>query len=535
MRMRRITVEVRVCNLLSIVAGVVLALTGTLEPGAWAQQEAGTSSLAAGGSKQGWQLHPSLSVGEHFSDNIFLAARGLEQSEWTTRINPAIRISGNSARLRLNANYAPELIHRTNLNTTEVFQFFDATGYGELVSRTLFVDARAAVSQQNVSLLAPQADSNINANSNRTTVRRYSVSPYLHHEFGPNAVGELRLTNDAVRAGANRGGVVSSTSNKIDASISSGPAYKLLTWNFTLTKARINYDVSAQRIDQQRMSAMVGSLLTPEVRLVGNVGYENSGYPSATGQELKGAFWEVGPEWTPSQRTRLSATYGRRYFGASRALHFEHRARRAVWGFDYSEGATTVRSNILLQAPSVLAVLVDTQLRNDPQFQDPIVRQTEVQRIVAATPTANVAEPVNFLTDALFLDKRLQGTVGIEGLKNRLITSVFTSNRSPLSSGTGAGADFAAAQTVRQTGASMSWTLRTTPTLTSNLNIAASRNSFSALNRTDRVLTVRWSLTKQFDPRVTGSFNLGRQQIDYNPSASNYRETSSSVTLAVRY
>jgi uncharacterized protein (PEP-CTERM system associated) len=474
-------------------------------------------------------------VSEHFSDNIFLAAKGLEQSEWTTRINPAIGISGNSARLRFNANYAPELIHRTNLNTTDVFQFFDASGHGELVSRALFVDARAGVSQQNTSLLAPQADNNVNANPNRTTVRRYSISPYLHREFGTNAVGEVRLTNDAVHAGANSGSASGSISNKFDASVSSGSAYKLLTWNFALTKAHIVYDISGQKVDQQRISATIGSLLTPEVRLIGNVGYEHSGYPSTTGQELKGVFWAVGPEWTPSSRTRMSATFGHRYFGASRALHFEHRARRAVWGLDYSESATTVRNNILLQAPSALAVLVDAQLRNDPQFQDPIARQAEVQRIVAATPTANVTEPVNFLTDALFLDKRLQGTVGMEGIRNRVTTSLFTSSRNPLSSGSGLGADFKATQTVRQTGASLSWTFRFTQTLMSNLNVAASRNSFGDLNRTDHVMTVRWSMTKQFDPRVTGSFNLGRQQINSNPSTSSYRENSTSVTLAVRY
>lgn len=499
------------------------------------QASAGIGTRPDGSAKLGWEIHPSLSVSEHFSDNVFLAARGLEQSEWTTRITPAVRIVGNSARLRLNLNYAPELIHRVNLNTNDMFQFLDATGYGELVSRLLFIDARAGISQQNVSLLAPQADSNVNANPNRTTVRRYSVSPYLHHEFGGSAVGEFRLTSDAVRTNANGGGIVGSTSNKIDASISSGPAYKLLTWNFALSKARIKYDVSGQKIEQERVSASAGSLLTPEIRLIGNVGYEDSGYPSTSGRELKGVFWEIGPEWTPSSRTRITAAFGHRYFGASRAFHLEHRTRRSVWGLDYSESSTTARNNILLQSPSALALLVDAQLRNDPQFQDPVARQAEVQRIVAATPTANVAEPVNFLTETLFLDKRLQGTVGIEGVRNRVTGSLFTSTRTPLFTGSTLGADFTAAQTVRQTGASLVWTFRSTPAVTSNFNLAIGRNAFAALNRTDHVLTVRWSLSKQFSPRVSGSFNLGRQQIDYTPAAANYRENSASVALTVRY
>jgi uncharacterized protein (PEP-CTERM system associated) len=190
----------------------------------------------------------------------------------------------------------------------------------------------------------------------------------------------------------------------------------------------------------------------------------------------------------------------------------------------------------LVQVPSLLAVLTDVQLRNDPRFQDPLVRQAEVQNRVAATPDASLTNAVNFLTDSLFRDKRLAGTLGIEGVRNTLLTSVYTSNRIPLSSGTRESADFIAGQTVKQAGASVSWTYRMNETLTSNLRLAAGRNSFGSLNRTDRITTLRWSLTKRFDPRLTGSVDLGRQQIDYTPAtAGNYQENSIAVTLGLRY
>lgn len=519
-----------------VLAGSVVALLGLVRGNAWPQDLSAAVARARGTGTQGWQIRPSLSVSEHFSDNVFLASPGFERAEWTTRVSPSVSISGNSPRLRLNLLYSPELLYRANQSLTDVFHFLDANGNMELLPRTIFVDLRAAVSQQSISLLGPQPDNNINTTANRTTVKRYSISPYVSHAFGVDAVGELRLTNDAVRPSITSVGLSTSTSNRIEATLASGPAFKRTTWNLALSKARITYEEAGQKVNAESASVKIAPLVMPDTRLVGTFGYEDSGYPSTSGQQLKGTFWSVGPEWTPSPRTRVSAALGRRYFGSSRALQIDHRARHSVWTLEYSDHVTTARANLLTQAPSLLAALIDADLRNNPQFQDPQVRQAEVQNRVAATPNAGLTNAVNFLTDSLFQDKRLAGTIAIEGIRNTLLNNIYTSNRIPLSTGTGQSADFIAGQTVKQTGVSTSWTYRLNETLTSNLRLAVARNSFSSLNRKDRVTTLRWSLSKRFDPRLTGSVDLGRQQIDYAPAtAGNYQENSIAVTLGLRY
>jgi uncharacterized protein (PEP-CTERM system associated) len=520
-------------------AGFPLALIG-LQASAWAQ-ETDSSLRARSRDTQGWQIRPSLSVSESFSDNVALTSPAFARNEWTTSVRPSILVSGNSARLRLNAVYTPELLTRIVENTTGISHFLNAGGQAELLAYTVFVDFKGNVSQQNISLLGPQADSNINATANRTSVRTFSVSPFLRYEFGADATGELRLTRDANYIGGgsgisgNTGAVSSSTSNRIDTTLTSGPAYRLLTWNLALSKSNVDYRETNQRIDAERVSAAVGRLVGQDFRLNANIGYEDSGYPDSFGQKLKGAFWSIGPEWAPSPRTRMSATYGRQYFGPSRAFHFDHRTRLTVWGLDYSESVTTTRYNQTVQVPSPLAVQTDALLRNDPQFQDPIVRQAEVQNRIAATPQANLTEPLNFLTNALFLEKRLQGTLGNQGLTNSFLGSLFMSNRNALSSGAGVGTDFGATQSVKQSGVSLSWNARLTETRVSILNFAALRSSFGRLDRTDRTVVLRWSLTEQFTPRVTGSVILGRRKNDSNEPASIYQENSVSVTLGLRH
>jgi len=171
-----------------------------LQP-SWAQEANTTDLRGTVGGTQAWQISPSLSVSEHYSDNVSLSPAGLERKEWTTRLRPAVSISHNSSRLHLGVTYAPELLYRANQGATDISHFLNAIGNAELWSRTFFVDLSAGVSQQNTSLLGQQADSNLNTTTNRVTVRRYSISPYISHEFGVAAIGEIRLTTDSVRFG----------------------------------------------------------------------------------------------------------------------------------------------------------------------------------------------------------------------------------------------------------------------------------------------------------------------------------------------
>ena len=517
---------------------LTIAITMLLRSPAWAQDASayqgatgpqGASGTQTASGSQGWRVTPSLSVGEHYSDNVSLAPAGSQRSEWTTRINPAVSLTGNSARLRLTANYSPEFLYRAQQGTTDISHYLNVLGNAELFSRTLFLDVQAGITQQNVSLLGPQAESNINTTNNRTTTKTYSVSPYLRHEFGVDAIGELRFTHDALNYGGNSGAVSSSTSERIDAKLGSGPAYKLFVWNIALSKSHVEYSQSGQKIDAQSYSLSGGRLITPDLRLNASYGYEDSGYPSTAGQDLAGSFWSVGPEWTPTERTRISASFGRRYYGPSRALSISHRASLAFLGVDYSESVTNTRNNFTAAISDTSSATAICQAF----FPDPAKRPpqcvTDISRLLTV--------PVDFLTDSLFLEKRFQTNFGIQGLANTVTASVFSSNRRSITTGTSGGVagDFNSNLNVKQTGASVTWASRLTQALASNATLSVTRNTFDGQNRTDRLTAFRVGLTKEFNPKLSGALTLGRVKSDSSAASTSYTENSASATLGMKF
>lgn len=486
--------------------------------GVWAQ---------AAPSLQGWRVSPALTVSESFTDNVSLGPAGSERSEWVTTISPGVSVVGSSARLRLNASYSPQLIYRAHQGTTDIAHYLNATGNAELLSRTLFLDFRSSVSQQNVSLLGPQSDSNVNTTNNRTTTKTYGISPYLRHEFGADAIGELRFTHDAVHYGSNSGAASSSTSERIDAKLGSGPSYKLFTWNIALSQSHVEYSQNGQKIDGQNYTFSAGRLITPDLRVNASYGYEDSGYPSTSGQALSGTFWNVGPEWTPSDRTRIAATFGRRYYGPSRSFSASHRAKLAFVGVDYSESVTTTRNNQSI--PVTDTVLANAICQNVDATQRPACLSF-FSRLLTV--------PVDFFTEALFLEKRLQANFGIYGALNTISANVFSSNRSSISTATAVGlvGDFNSSLNIKQTGAAMSWAVTLSPTLRSNTSLSLTRNTFSGQNRTDRLMAVRVGLTKEFTPKLSGAFTIGRVKSDSSAgAASSYIENSASATLGLKF
>ena len=262
------------------------------------------STQTPGAGQRQWEIVPLFSVQETATDNVRLQPPGSERSDLVTELRPGVTINGNGARLRFNATYIPDFVYRAQEGSNDVFHNLNATGNAELVRQLLFVDTRANVFQSNVALFGPQADSNVNNTNNRTTVRTFLLSPYLRHDFGSNAQGEARYSFSTLNSGSTgNANLTNSDANRIDARLSSGPAYKLQTWNLTYSKEHIDYTQTHQNIDTEMVSAYGRRLITPELGLQATVGYEDDDYGIAANSP-KGKFWSVGPDWEPTPRTR---------------------------------------------------------------------------------------------------------------------------------------------------------------------------------------------------------------------------------------
>jgi len=318
-----------------------------------------------------WDIVPRLTVQESYTDNVGLAPEGFERGEFVTQVRPGVSIRGGGPRLRLNADYSADLIYRSQQESREVRHRLNADGRAEVLHQLFFVDASASVSQQNISLTGPQAQSNINTTGNLADVSSFQVSPYLRHTFGASAQGEARYTYSRVTTDATNS-LSNSNSNRVDLRLSSGPAYKLYTWNLAYNREVISYAQSQQPdVTTQTITAGGRRLITPQLYLTSSIGYEDADYLSI-GEPPQGFFWNTGFEYTPTDRTRIAASTGRRYFGKNNFFQFNHRTRLTVWTAGYSEGVTTTRTQFLLPSIMSTADYIDTLFLT--QFPDPVLR-----------------------------------------------------------------------------------------------------------------------------------------------------------------
>lgn len=482
-----------------------------------------------------WDIVPTLRVEETYTDNVTLAPDALKQSDWVTQVTPGISVNATGARLRFNLAYAAEGVYRAREESNELNHRLNAFANAELARQLLFVDTGASIDRVNISLQGPLTESNVNRTGNRATARTAFVSPYLLRDFGSAVRGEARFTYSVWDSSGATAGVLDSEANRIDMRLASGPAYKLLTWNLAYNSETINYKSQQQDTTTEVITANARRLITSTVGLLAKVGYENYDYREI-GPSSKGSTWSAGLDWTPTPRTHLAATAGHRFYGDAYSLDFRHRTRLTTWSAGYSEDVTSTRSQFFVPATTSTAGFLDPLFLS--QFPDPVARQKAVEQFIARTGLPpSLSTPLNFFTNQLFVVKRWQATAGLLGVKNVLIANVFKETREVLVGSvvlpsTG---DFAASNTIRQTGTSLLWNWRVTARNAWTLGAGYTRNEFPDIARVDDLTEIRMGLTRQFQPRLSGSLNYRRQQNDSNQSASSYTENAVFATLQMRF
>ena len=493
-----------------------------------------------------WKISPSLNLKETYTDNVKLAAPGLEKSELITQINPGISLTGTGPRLKLNASYQMQnLVYAEESSHNTMNHMLNANANAELVDDLFFLDGRAAISQQNISLLGPQAADNVHTTGNLTEVQTYSVSPYLRHKFSNYASTEVRYTHDEVSTGGS--GLSNSQADRIQVSLNSGSAFKTLGWGLNYSSGKTSYANTANThppaIDTEVLSGNLSYPVTTKFRLTATGGYEKNNYISI-GEKPEGSFWSAGFSWAPSATTSVDASAGRRFFGDTYSIAASHRTRLTTWKLGYSEDVTSSRSQFLIPATIDTASFLDQLLAaTNPAWAtaDPVLRQQLVDAYIQSNglPTA-LAESVNYLTNRFFLQKRLQASVAVTGAKNTLVLSLFHVTRDAQTSQTQdttlfGSSTLALTDSTKQVGGNAFFSWRMGPRTSANINAGYTRNSYPSLGRTDNDKTIRLSLTRQFQPKLNGSVELRRMQRDSSQDGSDYSENALTAGLSMRF
>lgn len=490
---------------------------------------AAVAMLAAGCAQAAeWSFTPTLDLRETYTDNVRLQAQG--KSDFVTQVTPGLGVKAKGPDLTLNANVGVQETYYGNHNAgSSLLNLGRADLKARLADNLLYLDSAASVSQQTISAFGPQPVDNTNGGDRTSTVRTTRVSPYLSHKFGQLASAELRYARESVNASS--GGLASSNTDELSFKADSGPAYHLIGWGLQASDRTTHYS-GQNRVALQNILGRLSYLLAPRLRLVGTLGHDSNDY-SVTNQATSGYSWSGGVEWKVSQRTSLNASLGHKYYGNTYALTASTRSRMANWMLSYAEDVTTTPAQFSLPVTSDTASFLDKLL--SASITDPTARAAAVANMIRqGNLPASLDSSINSFTNTVFLQKRLQASVLLSGVRTTLLLSVFDVERQPFSNN-GLGSLVGSANDhTEQLGASAVLSRRLSERVRMNGSLAATRVKSLTSGRVDNTQTLRLGLTRQLTPDVQGTVELRRNQGQSTQSGVAYRENAISAFLNMK-
>ena len=391
-----------------------------------------------------WTILPRLTLGEIYSDNIYLDDDNKE-GDLITEITPGINISGRSARLEAELDYQMQgLLFISNTDESSIAQQLEARATAEITDNFFFVDATSRIGQSIVDSSRTVSRNNYNAAGNQTTFYAYGLSPYIRPHFGGYADGTFRYALNLVFYDDDAS---NSVENRFDANLVSGRKFGPLSWS-------ANYvfdDVDRNKTSDARFQNADGEaryFISSKFSLVAQAGWADNDYDTSD-QIENGTYWAVGGFFQPSRyyslealtgynldtatvgvypgrRTSLQVTYRDRKVGLNNGEAwfgtFRHRTRRTNWNANYTEDTTTQQQLQLGEGGfSFQGVDPETGDTNpNPQPGD----------LVVIVPTG----PIDSLTNEVVERKRGSGSVGMKTGKTGLLFTVFSQKRKYLTS-----------------------------------------------------------------------------------------------------
>ena len=354
------------------------------------------ATIAAAGD---WRIIPRFSLSESVTDNVTLVDRG-ESADLITQVTPGVSVRGTSARLESNIDYnLQRIIYADNSDFDQSNHQLQGDTSLEIVKNWLYFDSRSTVSQQlidntgiisrdNRSWHSSRGDLR-SQNSNRSDVVTYEFAPSIKHRFGSWANAELSYSNLTVDyTSETAGGRGSSKEDEFNIRLASGEKIARFPVTLTFESRTVDFD-SGRKDEYDRLNSSVSYVVNRKLRVTGTGGFEDNSSMFSNGRS-SGPSWSVGGTWTPSPRTSISGSWGRRAFGDTFDVSADYRRRRWRVNFDYKEDVRTLSQ---FQRELSLVPLVD---QNGDPFFDPVT-------------SSNILIPLDTpsLTEDSFINRRM--------------------------------------------------------------------------------------------------------------------------------
>jgi uncharacterized protein (PEP-CTERM system associated) len=485
-----------------------------------------------------WNITPSLSLTETYTDNVALSSDANKRAQWVTEARPAITVFGQNSRVQVNARastsfykYSDEQVAGTRSNDARL----DASGRVKVIDDFLYLEGTARRSSLAVSAFGLRDDTgNRFSDENRTDVNSWSISPVLTRRFGNFAAATLRYTHDSTNADDSRFG--DSKSDNLAFDLTSGRAWRDLGWNLRYTQQELDTE---QFGGTSSKNALVGLnyALHRTFRLTASGGYDSYDY-EASGGRTAGASWSAGFAWNPSARTAVQMAVGRHFLGNTGSLSALHRSRHTVWRASYSDNVTNTRQQFTQTAG------IDTIALLDPLFAitypDAFARRQAIldYLLLAGLPLSTV-ENVNYLTNRYFRQRQALGSFAFNMRAHSSVVSVAVSERTALSTGEVdsallGNALFSLNDNVRQISANASHSYRLNAVTTAVASVTATRSRSLTTNFETDQQSLRLAMTRRFSRNLNGSVELRHVRGERGFNSADYKENAISATLSAQ-
>lgn len=290
-----------------------------------------------------WLVSPRVTTIVSYVDNIDLSSASSPPSAVVLQLNPGFTLQKSGRRLSAYVDYQLQNLFYSydgaldDEDTYKAYQQVTAHGNSELVKKLFFIDVGASYSQQNAFGSKVLSFDNLSLSSNRSNVKTVSVSPYLQHRFGLTANVELRTRFDRYTNDLNAAN--NADIRQISLLINSGTRFDRLGWSMNGSRKEVD-----NKVQQDRTFTVVGLRLTyklaSRISLLASAGHEKDEYKHLDSATSRGSSWTAGIQWNPSKRTDLSAEVGRRYYGHTGAVTFNHHTKHTIWSLGYTEDIT---------------------------------------------------------------------------------------------------------------------------------------------------------------------------------------------------
>jgi hypothetical protein len=298
------------------------------------------------------EFSPFVDLSETYTNNVDPLSPGKEEEEYVSQISPGFNISQENRVSKLLLNYRWQgLYYSEDPDRNSSYQQAQADLEANIINDLLFFEGTHLYRQVITNPALGVSTGNLSIVADRQDVATTRASPYLKKTFGRSLETEVRYVYDEVRYSDDSD--LNSQGNRWSMILANPVDGGRWSWRALFSTYDVDYASETRgKESSDNASLVLNYAMSAKLGLLGTVGYENNKFEQASGLEKpESNYWNLGLNWTPTPRTQVGLSGGKRFFGNDWRVNISQRGRRSVITASYSKELSSRRQYLLGTVP----------------------------------------------------------------------------------------------------------------------------------------------------------------------------------------